>query len=211
MTKLTGIIASESKLEGNLGVRNEINVSITGTGPRGLQGSDGYTPVKGVDYFDGIDGKDGKDGHTPIKGVDYFDGSDANVTKTNVVNALGYIPLSEDSLPSNLETTTGSQAKATQALNSAKSYVDDKVLIDVPANAKFTDTTYGVATASTNGLMSATDKQNVDSNTGARHTHTNKVVIDKFSDVGGKPFYNGEEIAGAELTALNAAEVARLF
>ena len=27
-----------------------------------LKGSDGYTPVKGVDYFDGKDGKDGKDG-----------------------------------------------------------------------------------------------------------------------------------------------------
>lgn len=31
---------------------------------------DGYTPVKGKDYFDG------KDGHTPIKGEDYFDGID---------------------------------------------------------------------------------------------------------------------------------------
>lgn len=68
---------------------------------------DGYTPVKGVDYFDGekgdkgdpftykdftpeqlaslkgdkgdkgdngTDGKDGADGHTPVKGTDYFDG-----------------------------------------------------------------------------------------------------------------------------------------
>ena len=68
---------------------------------------DGYTPIKGVDYFDGekgdkgdpfryedftaeqlaslkgdkgdkgdngIDGKDGADGHTPVKGIDYFDG-----------------------------------------------------------------------------------------------------------------------------------------
>jgi hypothetical protein len=32
--------------------------------------SDGYTPVKGVDYFDG------KDGYTPVKYVDYFDGKD---------------------------------------------------------------------------------------------------------------------------------------
>lgn len=54
-----------------------------------LKGKDGYTPVKGVDYFDGQDGadgkngvdgkdgapgKDGKDGYTPVKGVDYFDG-----------------------------------------------------------------------------------------------------------------------------------------
>jgi hypothetical protein len=32
---------------------------------------DGYTPIKGKDYFDGRKGEDGK---TPIKGVDYFDG-----------------------------------------------------------------------------------------------------------------------------------------
>ena len=46
MTKLTGIIMSENKLTGSLGVRNEINVDIIGTGPRGPQGSDGYTPCK---------------------------------------------------------------------------------------------------------------------------------------------------------------------
>lgn len=46
-------------------------------GKDGKDGKDGYTPVKGVDYFDGQpgkDGKDGKDGYTPVKGVDYFDG-----------------------------------------------------------------------------------------------------------------------------------------
>lgn len=99
MNKLTGIIKSENKLTGSLGVRNEINVDIIGTGARGkegksayeiwldlgnegteqeylasLKGNEGYTPIKGVDYFDGIDGKDGKDGYTPIKGIDYFDG-----------------------------------------------------------------------------------------------------------------------------------------
>lgn len=37
-------------------------------GIQGDQGIPGYTPIKGVDYFDG------KDGYTPIKGVDYFDG-----------------------------------------------------------------------------------------------------------------------------------------
>ena len=40
-----------------------------------LEGKDGYTPVKGVDY---VDGKDGQDGYTPIKGVDYFDGKDGH-------------------------------------------------------------------------------------------------------------------------------------
>lgn len=42
-----------------------------------FDGKDGYTPVKGVDYFDGVDGqngRDGQDGYTPRKGIDYFDG-----------------------------------------------------------------------------------------------------------------------------------------
>ena len=56
----------------------------------GQSGKDGYTPVKGVDYFDGQDGqpgkdgatgKDGKDGYTPVKGVDYFDGKDGQPGK----------------------------------------------------------------------------------------------------------------------------------
>jgi len=38
-------------------------------GDTGAQGESGITPVKGVDYFDGVDG------YTPIKGVDYFDGA----------------------------------------------------------------------------------------------------------------------------------------
>lgn len=38
-------------------------------GEKGDPGKDGYTPIKGVDYFDG------KDGYTPVKGVDYFDGA----------------------------------------------------------------------------------------------------------------------------------------
>lgn len=51
-----------------------------------FDGVDGYTPVKDVDYFDGKDGKDGengKDGYTPIKGVDYFDGKDYILTETD--------------------------------------------------------------------------------------------------------------------------------
>ncbi len=40
---------------------------------KGANGKDGYTPQKGIDYFDGADGKDG---YTPIKNIDYFDGKD---------------------------------------------------------------------------------------------------------------------------------------
>lgn len=44
-------------------------------GRDGLDGKDGYTPRKGVDYFDGArgpKGDKGADGHTPVKGVDYL-------------------------------------------------------------------------------------------------------------------------------------------
>lgn len=51
-----------------------------------FDGADGYTPQKGVDYFDG---KDGQDGYTPIKGVDYFDGRDGTNGKDGVD---GYTP-----------------------------------------------------------------------------------------------------------------------
>ncbi len=113
-----------TKLTGSLEVRNEINVDIIGTGARGksayeswldlgnegteqeylasLKGQDGYTPVKGVDYFDGKKGDpfvyddftptqlEGLKGPQGEAGTDGVDGSDANVTKTNVEAALGY-------------------------------------------------------------------------------------------------------------------------
>ena len=57
-----------------------------------VNGADGYTPVKGVDYFDGKDGKDGEDGYTPVKGKDYFTESDI---KEIVDRVLEEIPTSE--------------------------------------------------------------------------------------------------------------------
>lgn len=53
---------------------------------KGADGKDGYTPIKGIDYFDGENGKDGLngvDGYTPVKGVDYFDGKDYILTETD--------------------------------------------------------------------------------------------------------------------------------
>ena len=38
----------------------------------------------------------------------------------------------------------------------------DRIKSDVPANAKFTDTTYSIATTSKNGLLSKNDKQKID-------------------------------------------------
>ena len=60
-------------------------------GQDGAQGPAGYTPVKGVDYFDGVDGKDGKDGadgRTPEKGIDYFTEQDKAELVSSVVAAL---------------------------------------------------------------------------------------------------------------------------
>lgn len=48
-------------------VMSEIE-TLTGRVYKGDPGKDGYTPKKGVDYFDG------EPGRTPIKGIDFFDG-----------------------------------------------------------------------------------------------------------------------------------------
>lgn len=58
-----------------------------------VRGKDGYTPVKGVDYFDGVDGKNGADGYTPVKGVDYFDGSNGKDGTDGKDGADGYTPV----------------------------------------------------------------------------------------------------------------------
>ena len=78
-------------------------------GEPGQPGKDGYTPVKGVDYFDGLPGKDGApgqpgkdgepgqpgkdgqpgaDGKTPVKGTDYFTAADKAQMVADVIAAL---------------------------------------------------------------------------------------------------------------------------
>lgn len=44
------------------------------------------------------------------------------------------------------------------------------------------DTTYGNASASAAGLMSAADKTNLDANTAARHTHANNSILDQLNE-----------------------------
>ena len=56
-----------------------------------IKGADGYTPVKGVDYFDGVNGKDGKDGadgYTPVRGTDYWTSADKAEIKSYVDEAI---------------------------------------------------------------------------------------------------------------------------
>jgi len=54
-------------------------------GPQGKAGADGYTPVKGVDYFDG---EDGADGYTPVRGTDYWTAADQQSMVNDVIAAL---------------------------------------------------------------------------------------------------------------------------
>lgn len=73
-----GLSAYEIALQhGFEGTEEEWLASLKGAD--GIVGKDGYTPQKGIDYFDG---KDGIDGKTPVKGEDYFTEED----KEEIVN-----------------------------------------------------------------------------------------------------------------------------
>ncbi|HZJ99387.1 MAG TPA: hypothetical protein VFC79_05250, partial [Tissierellaceae bacterium] len=106
--KLIGIISNEGELKGVV-EDNSFNVIVQITesgakGDKGDQGKDGYTPIKGVDYFDGEKGAPG-------------------------TTAWGGIT----DKPTNLETVEGSQAKADAVLSNAKDYTDQEISsIDIP-------------------------------------------------------------------------------
>lgn len=62
---------------GDIPLENLDNEKYLQVSMKGDKGDQGYTPQKGIDYFDGytpIKGVDYDDGYTPIKNVDYFDG-----------------------------------------------------------------------------------------------------------------------------------------
>lgn len=81
-----GITSITQNQDGTLSINLDDGTSYV-TEP--LKGADGYTPVKGVDYFDGTNGRDGVDGYTPVKGVDYFDGAKGDTGATGATGATG--------------------------------------------------------------------------------------------------------------------------
>lgn len=106
-----------------------------------------------------------------------YDGSAAktvNVTKGNI--GLGNVDNTADADKSvkyatnATNATTATKLSSNAGSNTQPVYFSDgkpvvigyTIASSVPANAKFTDTTYGVATASSNGLMSSTDKTKLD-------------------------------------------------
>lgn len=90
-------------------------------GIQGIKGDDGYTPVKGQDYYtesevnfvisyiqskvtngiDGSNGIDGKNGYTPVRGVDYWTAKDQEKILQSVISKIpkpidGISPRTED-------------------------------------------------------------------------------------------------------------------
>ncbi|UOE54915.1 phage tail spike protein [Cytobacillus oceanisediminis] len=51
-------------------------------GPKGEKGNDGYTPIKGVDYFDGKDGQDGNSSYLHVRYSQNADGSSMTTDPT---------------------------------------------------------------------------------------------------------------------------------
>lgn len=57
-----------------------------------VKGEPGYTPQKGIDYFDGAPGEPGAPGRTPVRGTDYWTAQD----KQDIVNdVLAALPAAE--------------------------------------------------------------------------------------------------------------------
>lgn len=63
------------------------------------------------------------------------------------------------------------------AANGAATPISHSINSDVPANAKFTDTTYGDATQSTHGLMTAADKKKLDGLDASRFMNLNNSAV----------------------------------
>lgn len=86
---------------GNTGTEEDFLASLKGED--GIIGKDGYTPQKGIDYFDGekgdpftyedftpeqLEALKGADGKTPVKGTDYFTEADKSELVNSVLAAL---------------------------------------------------------------------------------------------------------------------------
>lgn len=57
-------------------------------GQPGAPGDPGYTPQKGIDYFDGAPGEPGAPGRTPVRGTDYWTAQDKQAIVNDVLAAL---------------------------------------------------------------------------------------------------------------------------
>ena len=100
-TEISDTLYMETYVENYFNENKETLVGPQGEqGPQGIPGENGYTPVKGVDYFDGEPGKDGEPGqpgeqgiqgepgYAPVKGTDYWTEEDKSEIETYINNSI---------------------------------------------------------------------------------------------------------------------------
>ena len=161
--ELIGIISNEGELKGVIEDDSfNVIVQITESGPRGAQGPPGTTTWGGITdkptNLETVEGSQAKADQAEQNAKDYTDQEISSIdipdstwesiqnkpdtfTPSEHNHTIGNITGLQNELNSK-ETPAGAQAKADAAESNAKSYVDSKVLTDVPINAKFTDTVY---------------------------------------------------------------------
>lgn len=115
----------------------EFSFSIAFQGQKGNDGDDGYTPVKGKDYFDGEDGKDGADAITisiTTSAGNIFKNSEGSTTLTahvykagkelsdTEVAALGVLKWYKDGSTTPLSTTGKTQNVSAASIDGKATY-----------------------------------------------------------------------------------------
>lgn len=154
-------------------------------------GVTGYTAKRGDYYICNVAGSKNPDGTAASKDYAVGDWAVYNGTKWDKVDNTDAVTMVNGQIGS-VKTYKGAYA------NSTKYYQGDIVLHDgclylyingtaasgnAPTNAtywKIFGKIYSTATTTSDGLMSKTDKSNVDANTNARHTHSNKALLDSY-------------------------------
>lgn len=129
------------------------------TGPVGPQGPIGLTGAKGADGERGIDGKPGKDG---VSVTHSWSGTTLSITSASGTSSADLKG------PKGDRGATGPQGDpATNLVKSVQGKTGDVMLTKADITAlgipgQDTNTTYGIVTQSSNGLMSASDKKRLD-------------------------------------------------
>ncbi|MDQ0976608.1 phage minor structural protein [Neobacillus niacini] len=85
---------------------------------KGIDGSDGQTPIKGVDYFDGVDGINGTNGVSSFLWVRYSQNADGSAMTTSPTNAkyVGVATTTTDTAPTAITAYKWSLMKGTDGI-----------------------------------------------------------------------------------------------
>lgn len=88
----------------------------------GADGKDGYTPIKGVDYFDGVDGQNGKDGSSSFLWIRYSQNADGSNMTTDPTGAkyIGVSTTKTSTAPTNNTDYQWSLVKGTDGVKGEK-------------------------------------------------------------------------------------------